>query len=62
MAGAIPYSRAPKPSEEEMRMLELHAQIRNKEITMEEAVKMGYKDPFNRIPWGLSDLERKTET
>lgn len=54
MAGAIPYSRAPKLTPEMEKQTELEQALYKKEITMEEAVKQGYKPDETIL--GMSDL------
>lgn len=53
MAGAIPYSRAPKLSPKELERSEIQIALYKKEITMEEAVRRGYTPDE---PWGMSEL------
>lgn len=55
MTGAIPYSTAPKLTQEQLKQSRLQIALYKKEITLEQAKAQGYKEPKDDI-WGLSAI------
>lgn len=55
--GWIPFSEPPKLTPEQQNQLGLQIALRKKEITLEEAIKQGYKEPKDDL-FGASQLMR----